>query len=164
MAYIVKNFSYSLVTLERRYENFEEIYQAHWYDIYVGRFAQFTVLNDYDHQPVDVEQIINYAWNRHHQYRAERARERWGNYEFRRGPISGLSKRRRWFKNSHRSPKTTQERRELSHWEVDEDIHDYKIKVRKDRNELPTHWDDLYRQSRRDRSWKNYRKTQWKQK
>jgi hypothetical protein len=53
-----------------------------------------------------------------------------------------------------RHPKTTAERK----WN---ECHEKEgIKVRSKRNYIPTAWDDIW--VRAQRSWKRYRKTQWK--
>lgn len=64
----------------------------------------------------------------------------------------------------YRHPRTTQEQRENGKrchviW-----IDDYPIKIRPSRSmsHLPTCWDDIYRNDVRDRSWKKYRKTQYR--
>lgn len=61
----------------------------------------------------------------------------------------------------YRYPKTKQELTEISAFYHDDDMKLYKVKNRKRRNKIPTCWDDywIYRQ----RSWKKYRKHQWKE-
>lgn len=61
-----------------------------------------------------------------------------------------------------RRPKTLQELRYIDALCHDDDMRDLKVKIRAQRKKIPTQWDDqwLYHQ----RSWKKYRKHQWKAK
>lgn len=71
-----------------------------------------------------------------------------------------------WFSNYHRHPKTTQELRELHGSRMDQrEEEEYDIPlIRAKRRGIPTAWDDQLRTGKEDRSWKRYRKTQWKPK
>ena len=61
-----------------------------------------------------------------------------------------------------RSPRTYSELRALNGFLHDEERHVYKLRSRMKRKYIPTHWDDILVYS--DKSWKRYRKTQWKPK
>ena len=80
--------------------------------------------------------------------------------KFRDGPISRIRKRRKY--KVHRKPRTIQERRE-SQGCLDEP---YKIKIRNKRNHrnLPNSYDDIKRSDYENKNWKEYRKTQYKNK
>lgn len=99
-------------------------------------------------------------------YRKRTIKSKWlldrillANVNFRNGPIKGIRK----FKPSHRYHRrkcsTTREIR-LNQIFEDEDIKEYKIKGRK--RYLPCLWDDLMDSSYGNRSWKEFRKTQYK--
>lgn len=62
-----------------------------------------------------------------------------------------------------RQPQTANEIRQWSNIEHDEEEYGYKIKVRAARNprHVPNSYDDISRPYN-ERSWKKYRKTQWK--
>lgn len=81
--------------------------------------------------------------------------------KFRDGPVPCTGKRTwgHWL----RHPKTTSERRVTTGHENDEDLLEYGVKIRGRRrgHNLPNAWDDIPR-SEKGRSWKNYRKHQWK--
>lgn len=81
-------------------------------------------------------------------------------FVFRRGPVKHIN-RRRW----HRSPgpSTTQERREAVALEIDEDAVEYHILPRRGIDDLPNSLDDCGRNWLIRRSWKHYRKHQWKE-
>lgn len=65
--------------------------------------------------------------------------------------------------NYFRLPKTGNEIRQWSKTRYDEQEYGYKIKVRSARNprHVPDSYDDISRPYN-ERSWKKYRKTQWK--
>ena len=79
---------------------------------------------------------------------------------FRERPIPYTGRRRHSV--IFRSPKTYAELRALNGFLHDEERHEYKIRFRIKRKYIPTHWDDILVYS--DKSWKRYRKTQWKPK
>lgn len=84
--------------------------------------------------------------------------------DFRNGPIPGRGRRR--MGRFYRHMKTRQELGYLEGLEADmQDAEDFpvRVKIRGRRRNLPTLWDDRI-MSRRGDSWKNYRKTQYKQK
>lgn len=81
---------------------------------------------------------------------------------FRQGPIPLTGKKN--YRGYHRRPQTTSERRYAASVKVDEIYQEYTIKFRKKRNHktIVNNWDDVGRADFRDRSWKTFRKTQWK--
>lgn len=83
-------------------------------------------------------------------------------FKFRSGPVEGISPWRRG--SFYKYPRTAQEICENDFFiNYDEDVKEYKIKIRKRRSRaaLPTCWDDIPK-ARRGDGWKNYRKQQWK--
>ena len=60
----------------------------------------------------------------------------------------------------YRRPKTTQEHRWAHAWDDEEFAP--KPRGRRCGHNLPTAWDDIWRWKSDSKSWKNYRKTQWK--
>ena len=66
----------------------------------------------------------------------------------------------------HRRPRTTQERRANGKRNSIEFDDGYKVKIRASRNmsNLVEAWDDINRSSSEDRSWKKFRKEQYKPK
>lgn len=88
-------------------------------------------------------------------------------FTYRDGPVPGIHGRR-WRKGGgYRRPQTMAERRE-SHFidsGFDEDVNELPIpfKVRSPRVKLPSAWDDIhYSHGYRSRSWKRYRRTQYR--
>lgn len=78
---------------------------------------------------------------------------------FRCAPIAGV---RRWRRGGgFRCPRTTQEIRETEFTRYDEDIAEYRVKVRGRRFNLPTLYDDIMR-SNYSKNWKRHRRTQYK--
>jgi len=61
-----------------------------------------------------------------------------------------------------RKPKTRQELVQFHADDVDCQYEDDFPRPRRKRRHIPTEWDDVW--SKRSRSWKSYRKTQWKEK
>lgn len=60
-----------------------------------------------------------------------------------------------------RAPKTTAELRLNAHIEADPEMIDLGVVVRPKRRNLPSAWEDIYKES--SRNWKRYRRTQYKQ-
>jgi len=54
-----------------------------------------------------------------------------------------------------KKPKTTQEKK----WS---EAHPEYVRAKRNRKNLPDYWDDLTRSDYGDRSWKKFRKKQWK--
>ena len=80
---------------------------------------------------------------------------------YRKQPVPFTGKR--VYGSYYRYPKTKQENVENHYFDIDSERKEYKIKIRKRRVKLPTSWDDKARSDWRDRSWKRYRKHQWKE-
>lgn len=102
----------------------------------------------------------------HSKRRGSRGWRRGGKFKFRQGPVEGIRCWKAGGYRGHRWIGTHQEIREndfVQHY--DEDAEDYGIKVRgrRRRGNLPTPWDDLNVSDWRAKSWKNYRKHQWKE-
>ena len=76
-------------------------------------------------------------------------------------PVEGTGQRPRYSRAYLRRPKTQHDRR--LGFPLFEDGEPEFRGARRPRD-LPTLWDDLPRRSRKDRSWKNFRATQWRQK
>lgn len=84
-------------------------------------------------------------------------------YKYRISPVPGTGKIRNKFSNSLRSPKTQSERRaNFDNFYEDEDGFISTIKIRDKRKALPTEWSDYQRSQYSSRSWKLYRKNQYK--
>lgn len=84
---------------------------------------------------------------------------------FRNGPVSGTCGSGGG-SNYFRYPKSASEKRITDGHLHDEDVREYKIKIRGKRRpvNLPSSWDDRYRSDGSHRSWKTQRHTQWKKK
>jgi hypothetical protein len=96
------------------------------------------------------DQILNYEFS----YGNFRYR-RYGEYEFRRGPVPGIHRRTYHRSSYYRRVKTTQERRIA----VDRQIRSY-IRGRRNFRSLPSSWDEIPREI--DHSWKAKKiKKQW---
>lgn len=69
--------------------------------------------------------------------------------------------RYRYFRN----PRTTQERKAYFDVVQQEEEYGFKIKYRRSRNNvnLPSAWDDIHRSDVKQRTWKQSRKTRWKE-
>jgi hypothetical protein len=76
-------------------------------------------------------------------------------------PVEGTGQRPRYSRAYLRRPKTQHDRR--LGFPLFEDGEPEFRGARRPRD-LPTLWDDMPRRSRKDRSWKNFRATQWRQK
>jgi len=159
MAYMVNYGHFLSPTV---YETYDDLIYHFWYEIADGRFDRFTIIDTYDRQPIDKEHFLNYAWNKYYARRKENYHRRLGNYEFRREPIRGTGKRKRAGYRYYRHPKTLNELKALSGVKADEELREYKIKHGRCKADIPTSWDDLGRRNINDRSWKNFRKHQWK--
>ena len=145
---------------EQVYDTLEEAVTAHMYDL-TYRSTDFRILNTYDCQRVDHDRILE-IYNR---VRKARANRYYGpSYEFRNGPIPGIRCKRMHRGSYSRRPKTLAELRDIAGIEYDEEMVEHGIKARRARYEVPTNWDDITRASRYDRSWKNHRQTQYKEK
>lgn len=70
------------------------------------------------------------------------------------------SKRSWRFGGFYRRPKTTQERRWNEAWDDEDDAPS--PRARRNNRNLPDSWDDALRNTYRLRSWKHYRRHQWK--
>lgn len=85
-------------------------------------------------------------------------------FKFRQGPVEGI---RCWRPGRYYRPiRTTQERRENAYLKYDEDAVEYEVKARPSRSKdsLPNAWDDIpYSKWWGRKSWKRYRKTQWRE-
>lgn len=81
---------------------------------------------------------------------------RYGNWNGE-GPVPGVSKPKAG-RHYYRSPATMSERRLAQSIDPDEPG----PRPSRNKSHLPTNYDDLYPNSRRDRSWKGYRKQKWK--
>lgn len=85
-------------------------------------------------------------------------------FVFRRGPVEGIHRYKPSKRSSYRHPKTIQELRRFNQDESDEDVIDYKVKLRRRRAKLPQLWDDLRASDWGHNNWKRQRKMQWKPK
>lgn len=82
---------------------------------------------------------------------------------FRKMPIPHTG--RGGWRSGYRHVRTRSEIRENEFLKYDEDAIEYDIKPRTRRTQdLPTLWDDIWRNDYRSRNWKRHRKTQWKEK
>lgn len=130
------------------FETKEDVVKYFYYDFACGLTENFRILDDYDHQRVDIQEFVNV----YNQIRNQRLKKHYNKfyrnhkYVFRRGPVPGIHKRTP-YNNWMTYPKTKQE---LSQ----------EVPTRASRKNLPTAWDDLYRTT--EKNWKSQRKTQYK--
>lgn len=91
---------------------------------------------------------------------------RGGRYKFRQGSVEGIKCWKAGRYRGYRHIQTHQEIRENDYLNYDEDALEYDIKARgrRRRHNLPTPWDDIRVSDYYAKSWKNYRKHQWKPK
>lgn len=100
--------------------------------------------------------------------RRELRRRRWhrnyGVHTFRRGPVQGIRNWKASGRGQHRNIHTYPEHRDNAGLTTDEDAQEYNIRPRGKRrgHNLPDQWDDLNFSDWKAKSWKNYRKFQWK--
>jgi hypothetical protein len=91
---------------------------------------------------------------------------RYGNYEYRAGPVPGIHCWKAGRYRGYRAPKTTQERREHDFIDkYDDDCIEYGVKIRAKRNlrNVPNRWDDIrVSHGYYSKNWKKYRSHQWK--
>lgn len=144
--------------IKREFETLDELISYHWYDLISNN--RFRIIDSYDHQLIDFDKVIELVNKRRNENIKRNYMRYYGPYEFRQGPVPKIRKGHRW-RGVYRHPATTQELRELSFAEVDEDIIEFKVKIRK--KNLRTYWDDIPRRDLSHRSWKRNRKTQWKE-
>jgi hypothetical protein len=148
----------------RVFETIEEVVDYLNYDFVCNRIHEARVLDLYDRQRVDPDLLWNIYYRRRAARRKAWDKKRWGKYEFRNGPVKGTSRKRAHRGSYMRTPKTKQERSEVSLFESYEELKDLNIRIRGRRKHLPTNWDDMIRADYYDRNWKRHRKTQYKQK
>lgn len=146
-------------SFRRYYETLDEVINAHWMDFICN--YNVRVLDYYDHQVVDPEYINSLIELEKQRIYKRNIKRRLGKYEFRKGPVPNISRKRYSF-SYFRHPKTFQELKEYSYNYFDEDIKDYKIKIRKKRKNIPNYWDEIIRSDYKHFSWKRNRKTQWR--
>ncbi len=106
-----------------------------------------------------VKEVADHLGMGYHTYRYRRNK-----FKFRDGPVEGIGGGYRWRRSQN--VRTTQERRENDFLDrFDEDAHEHGIKARPSRSKmsLPNSWDDDGRRWFRQKSWKQYRSTQFKE-
>ncbi len=146
-----------------QFETLEEIVDYYWTQFVCGLNPDFRVINNFDRQRVDLERLwVICRKKRRANFERYYARQV-GTYDFRGGPVPGIRCRRGRKSYGCRYPKTMQEIRETAFLDLDEDLQDMKIKIRKVRRDLPTRWDDIPRGDYKHRSWKRHRNTQYKE-
>lgn len=79
------------------------------------------------------------------------------------GPVPGTGYKKRYGRWL-RSPRTTSAIRSSLSVVKEDGEPEFRGNRRRGWSTLPTRWDDVYKDSYRDRSWKSFRKTQWKEK
>lgn len=79
------------------------------------------------------------------------------------GPVPGTGRRKRYSRWLRR-PKTIAAIRSSLSVVKEDGEPDFRGNRKRGWSTLPTNWDDIYRDSYRDRSWKSFRKNQWREK
>lgn len=130
------------------YETLEEVAWNNMYHL-LNINTEIRVIDCFDRQPIDVEIVRNLARKRYYDNVNRRLAERRKQYKFRDTPVPGTG--RKWRYHGERKPKTKQERSQ-----------EVPTRAKRNSTNLPTSWDDIY--SENQRSWKKFRKTQWKEK
>lgn len=160
MAYEVINFTW--LTNRAVFETFEEIVRDRWYDFYSDAARNFRVRDLYDHQLVDIDKLYEVFYPMRRRREERWRKERFGNDKFRNGPVTQGWKRNRRKNWGYKNPRNHQERTNEAFLKFDEDLEFHKVKIRPRRGDLPQLWDESERYDKKDRSWKRYRKTQYK--
>lgn len=144
------------------FESLEEIASYYASYFYSNKLDDFRIIDTYDRQHVDPRRVTKIYWDDLNRRRRENLLRYYGNYEFRRGPVPKIHKRRYHRGSYCRYMRNQQERRENDFLNYDEDALEYGIKTRNARKNLANPWDDFVRADTYNRNWKRQRKTQWK--
>ena len=134
----------------------EEIFE------YVDVSYDYMVRDEFG-EIITIDDLKNARTKRVYKYQARRINViEYTNKHFRNGPIPGIGGFRGgpWCKNA----RTVQELREAVGLKYDEDVLEYDIKIRPNRNasNLPREWDGRHRSDWNTKNWKKHRKNQWK--
>jgi hypothetical protein len=149
--------------LAREFETYDDIIDYYWMTIISNRFNNYRIIDTYDHQLIDMDKFISYAWKKHNDYVSSYYNRKYGKkYKFRNGPVPGIHKHIRHKGSYIRHQRTFAEIREESWLSYDEDLKFYNIKSRPKRTSLPDPWDDYVRSDQYIRNWKRFRKKQWR--
>lgn len=146
----------------RVFETLNDVVDYLNYQFVCNNMDNVRVLDLYDHQRVPYDLLWNIYYHNSAKRRKRWDQKRWGDYEYRNGPVKGTGKGRWSYGPYMRHPRTQQELREIALFESYEELKDLNIRIRGRRKDLPTHWDDFARRDRQDRSWKRHRKNQYK--